>query len=123
MYAYETINGVKQAPKVVSKTVTKQPVNAVLKVGSKPVPNTVAGADGLNWAGLANCESGGNPKSVGGGGLYFGLYQFSPSTWASTGGSGLPSNATPEEQTYRAKLLYSRSGAGQWPVCGRNLFT
>lgn len=123
VYAYLTVNGVKQAPKVVSKNVTKQPVNAVVKVGTKPVPNTVAGADGLNWAGLARCESGGNPKSVGGGGLYFGLYQFSPSTWASMGGSGLPSNATPEEQTYRAKLLYVRSGAGQWPVCGRNLFT
>ncbi|GAA2039144.1 resuscitation-promoting factor protein RpfB [Catenulispora yoronensis] len=123
VYANLSINGVKQPPKVVSKTVTKQPVNAVVKVGTKPVPNSVAGADALNWAGLAKCESGGNPKSVGGGGLYFGLYQFSPSTWAAMGGSGLPSNATPEEQTYRAKLLYVRSGAGQWPVCGRNLFT
>lgn len=123
VYAYLTVNGVKQAPKIVSKTVTKQPVNAVVKVGSKPVPNTVAGADNLNWAAVAQCESGGNPKSVGGGGLYFGLYQFSVSTWAAMGGSGLPSNATPAEQTYRAKLLYVRSGAGQWPVCGRNLFT
>jgi hypothetical protein len=123
VYANLSINGVKQAPKVVSKTITKQPVNAVVKVGTKPVPNSVAGADSLNWAGLAQCESGGNPKSVGGGGLYFGLYQFSPSTWAAMGGSGLPSNATPAEQTYRAKLLYVRSGAGQWPVCGRNLFT
>ncbi|NUP49053.1 MAG: DUF348 domain-containing protein [Catenulispora sp.] len=123
VYANLSINGVKQAPKVVSKTVTKQPVNAVVKVGTKPVPNSVAGADSLNWDGLAKCESGGNPKSVGGGGLYFGLYQFSPSTWAAMGGSGLPSNATPAEQTYRAKLLYVRSGAGQWPVCGHNLFT
>lgn len=123
VYAYLTVNGVKQAPKIVSKTVTKQPVNAVVKVGTKPVPTTVAGADNLNWAGVAECESGGNPKSVGGGGLYFGLYQFSVSTWAAMGGSGLPSNATPAEQTYRAKLLYVRSGAGQWPVCGRKLFT
>jgi uncharacterized protein YabE (DUF348 family) len=123
VYAYLTINGVKQAPKIISKTVTKQPVSAVVKVGTKPVPNSVAGADSLNWAGLAACESGGNPHSVGGGGLYFGLYQFSISTWASMGGSGSPANATPAEQTYRAKLLYVRSGAGQWPVCGRNLFT
>jgi uncharacterized protein YabE (DUF348 family) len=123
VYAYQTINGVKQAPKIISKTITKQPVNAVVKVGTKAVPNTVAGADNLNWAGLAACESGGNPHSVGGGGLYFGLYQFSVSTWASMGGSGSPANATAAEQTYRAKLLYVRSGAGQWPVCGRNLFT
>jgi uncharacterized protein YabE (DUF348 family) len=123
VYAYLTINGVKQPPKIISKVVTKAPVNAVVKVGTKAVPNTVAGADGLNWAAVAECESGGNPKSVGGGGLYFGLYQFSVSTWAAMGGSGVPTNATPAEQTYRAKLLYVRSGAGQWPVCGRKLFT
>jgi len=122
VYAYQTVNGVKQAPKIVSKTITKQPVNAVVKVGTKAMPNSVAGADNLNWSGLAQCESGGNPKSVGGGGLYYGLYQFSVATGAAMGGSGVPTNATPAEQTYRAKLLYVRSGAGQWPVCGRNLF-
>jgi resuscitation-promoting factor RpfB len=121
-YAYLTINGVKQAPKVVSKTVTKQPVNATVKVGTKPVPDTVAGATGLNWAALAQCESGGNPKSHAAG-LYFGLYQFSLSTWASVGGSGNPMDATPAEQTYRAKLLFVRDHASPWPVCGRNLFT
>jgi resuscitation-promoting factor RpfB len=122
-YAYLTINGVKQAPKAIAKNVTQQPVGAVVKVGTKPVPDTVAGATGLNWAAVAKCESGGNPKSVSSGGLYYGLYQFSPSTWASVGGSGLPSNASADEQTYRAKLLYIRSGAGQWPVCGKLLFS
>ena len=122
-YAYLTVNGVKQPPKIVNKVVSKQPTPAVVKVGNKAVPTTVAGTDGLNWAAMAQCESGGNPKSVGGGGLYYGLYQFSPSTWASVGGSGLPSNATPDEQTYRAKLLYLRSGAGQWPICGHRLFS
>ena len=39
------------------------------------------------------------------------------------GGSGLPTNASSSEQTYRAQLLYQKAGAGQWPVCGRNLFT
>ena len=29
--------------------------------------------------------------------------------------------ASPDEQTYRAQLLYNRSGAGQWG-CGRHLF-
>ena len=81
-----------------------------------PVP----GADGLDWASLARCESGGNPKAVNPAG-YYGLYQFSPGTWQTVGGSGLPSDASPAEQLYRAKLLYQRGGAGQWG-CGRHLF-
>ncbi|MCP4968662.1 MAG: G5 domain-containing protein, partial [Actinomycetia bacterium] len=33
-----------------------------------------------------------------------------------------PVDATPTEQTTRAQILYNRSGAGQWPHCGRHLF-
>jgi hypothetical protein len=43
------------------------------------------------------------------------------STWRSVGGSGDPVNASPGKQTYHAKVLYSRAGRGQWPVCGRHL--
>lgn len=119
-YAFQTINGVAQPQKEVSRVVTKQPVAEVEKVGTKPMPTNVSQ---LNWAALANCESGGNPRAVDPSGSYYGLYQFSPSTWASLGGSGLPSNASPAEQTSRAEQLYQRSGAGQWPVCGHNLFS
>lgn len=80
-------------------------------------------ADGLNWGALAQCESGGNPKAVNPSGKYYGLYQFSIATWQSVGGSGLPTDASPDEQTMRAKILYQKAGAGQWPVCGKNLFT
>jgi len=80
-------------------------------------------ADNLNWAALAQCESGGNPRAIGGGGAYRGLYQFMMSTWQSVGGVGDPINASAGEQTYRAQLLYRRSGAGQWPRCGSRLFT
>lgn len=76
---------------------------------------------GLNWAALAQCESGGNPRAVSSTGRYRGLYQFSLSTWASVGGSGDPINASPAEQTLRAQILYSRSGRGPWPECGRHL--
>ncbi|NAZ88334.1 transglycosylase family protein, partial [Kineococcus indalonis] len=79
------------------------------------------GADSLNWGALAACESGGDPGIVSSSGKYHGLYQFSVSTWRAVGGSGLPSQASASEQTYRAKLLYQRAGAGQWPVCGKRL--
>ncbi len=89
---------------------------------STPV-TTSTRSGGLNWAGLARCESGGNPRAVSPGGLYYGLYQFSVTTWRAMGGSGLPSQASPSEQTMRAQKLYDAAGAGQWPVCGKNLFS
>ncbi|WP_421742012.1 ubiquitin-like domain-containing protein [Cellulomonas sp.] len=133
-----TVDGVESGRVTLSDAVTQAPVDEVLSVGTKarPVvtkapaaaatgtPVTAGGdADSLNWAALARCESGGNPTIVSSTGKYHGLYQFSVGTWQAVGGAGLPSQASPEEQTARAKMLYNRSGAGQWPHCGKNLFT
>ncbi len=67
---------------------------------------------------IAACESGGDPGAVSSDGSYRGLYQFDYGTWASVGGSGDPAAASPAEQSYRAALLYSRSGSSPWPICG-----
>lgn len=69
-------------------------------------------------ASIAACESHGDPRAVGGGGTYRGMYQFSFGTWQVVGGSGDPAAASRHEQTWRAWLLLSRHGAGHWPVCG-----
>ncbi len=112
--------------------VTRPAVDELVSVGTKERPKPSAAssssgarptADGLNWAALAACESGGRAGVVSGNGLYHGLYQFSQGTWQSVGGSGSPSAASPDEQTHRAQLLYQRSGAGQWPHCGPRLFS
>jgi hypothetical protein len=68
---------------------------------------------------IAACESGGNPRAVGGGGAFRGKYQFDYGTWARVGGSGDPAAAPEAEQDRRAALLYARAGASPWPVCGR----
>ena len=68
---------------------------------------------------IAECESHGNPRSIGGGGQYRGKYQMTTSIWASVGGHGDPAAASEAEQDKRAALLYNRSGPGQWPVCGQ----
>lgn len=68
---------------------------------------------------IAACESGGNPRAIGGGGVYRGKYQFSRETWAAVGGSGDPAAAPEAEQDRRAQMLYDRAGPGQWPVCGQ----
>jgi hypothetical protein len=68
---------------------------------------------------IAACESGGNPRAVGGGGAFRGKYQFDYGTWARVGGSGDPAAAPEAEQDRRAAMLYARAGASPWPVCGR----
>ncbi len=67
---------------------------------------------------IARCESGGNPRAVSSNGMYRGKYQFDYGTWASVGGKGDPAAASETEQDRRAAMLYKRSGATPWPVCG-----
>src|SRR5690625_292635 len=130
------------------ENILKEPVDEVIAVGTKERPkpkpkaesNSNSGSsksssgggsatkkakgstDSLNWGALAQCESGGSATIVSSNGLYHGLYQFPVPSWKAVGGSGLSSQAPAAEQTARAKMLYERSGAGQWPVCGKNLF-
>ncbi len=141
-----TVDGAEQSRVPVTDAVTQAPVEEVVSVGTKarPAPKPAAApraaapaapagtagpiaaggdADSLNWAALARCESGGRVDVVSSTGKYHGLYQFSVATWQSVGGAGLPSQASADEQTARAKMLYNRSGAGQWPHCGKNLFS
>jgi resuscitation-promoting factor RpfB len=116
-------DGVQTGKEELSSQVTREPVAEHVTVGTKPRPANTPTADGLNWAALAACESGGRPDAVSASGTYRGMYQFSQSTWNSVGGSGDPAAASAQEQTYRAQLLYQRSGAGQWPHCGPRLFS
>jgi resuscitation-promoting factor RpfB len=135
--AYELVK--RDGKWVLKRTLFSEPlrksVRQVIRVGTKarpapapapaparqsaPAPSGSSG--GLNWAALAQCESGGNPNAVSPNGLYFGLYQFSISTWQSVGGSGNPTDASSAEQTRRAQILYDRAGSSPWPVCGSRL--
>ena len=109
--------------KLVKSTVKARPVAQIVAVGTKPKPRYTPAADGLNWAALARCESGGNPREVSGNGQYRGLYQFTMGTWQGVGGHGDPIDASSNEQTYRAQILYRRSGDSSWPTCGHYLYT
>jgi uncharacterized protein YabE (DUF348 family) len=120
-YAVRSVNGVRQEPRRLRTEVVHEPQTQVVKVGTKPMPTSVRGVDHLNWQGLAHCESGGRPGAVDPSGTYGGLYQFDTRTWQSLGGSGRPQDAPAAEQTFRAKKLYVRRGAGSWPHCGARL--
>ncbi|MFK0044954.1 ubiquitin-like domain-containing protein [Streptomyces sp. NPDC090741] len=121
-YVLRTVNGVRQKPRKVVEETVREPVTQLVKVGTRPLPTSVAGADGLDWAALAQCESGGRPAATDASGTYGGLYQFDVRTWQSLGGSGRPQDAPGQEQTYRAKKLYVQRGATPWPHCGRRLY-
>ncbi|MFI0988852.1 resuscitation-promoting factor [Streptomyces exfoliatus] len=120
-YSLRSVNGVKQKPRRTGEEIVREPVSRKVRVGTRPLPTSVAGADGLDWGALAACESGGRPNAVDPSGTYGGLYQFDPGTWRSLGGSGVAQNAPAAEQTFRAKKLYVQRGASPWPHCGRRL--
>lgn len=122
-YRVTVVDGTETGREELRTEVTREPVTELVTVGTKERPANSPSADGLNWAALAACESGGRPNAVSSSGTYRGMYQFSQSTWNSVGGSGDPAAASADEQTYRAQLLYQRSGAGQWPHCGPRLFS
>jgi Transglycosylase-like domain len=73
------------------------------------------------WARTTSqCESGGNPHAIGGGGAYRGAFQFMRSTWKASPKSpgGDPIAFPYRTQAVVAVLLMHRDGAGHWPVCG-----
>jgi hypothetical protein len=72
---------------------------------------------GVNWDAVASCESGNNWSTNTGNGYYGGL-QFTLGTWRSHGGSGMPHQASREEQIRVAENVLDTQGIGAWPVCG-----
>ncbi|MDX3121248.1 ubiquitin-like domain-containing protein, partial [Streptomyces scabiei] len=47
-YALRTVNGVRQRPRLLRTEVVREPRDQVVKVGTKAMPTSVAGAEGLN---------------------------------------------------------------------------
>ena len=80
-------------------------------------------SSGLNWDGVAACESGGNWHINTGNGFYGGL-QFDSGTWLANGGGAYAPRAdlaSREQQIAVATRLYNARGSSPWPVCGSRL--
>lgn len=75
-----------------------------------------ASAEPVNWAAIAQCESGGNWAADTGNGDYGGL-QISERTWLANGGTGFPSQASPAEQVAVANRIMATQGPRAWPKC------
>jgi uncharacterized protein YabE (DUF348 family) len=117
LYKIFYVNGKVDVRKVLEQHVLREPVPAIVKVGTASAyatGNTV-------WDALAQCESGGNWAINTGNGYYGGL-QFNLGTWQAYGGTGLPSNASRETQIAIATKLRDASGGyGAWPGCAASL--
>jgi uncharacterized protein YabE (DUF348 family) len=141
-YDVTTTNGVETARTEVSRTVVAEPVQSVVHVGTKaaaattppastggstatPAPSTPpastggGGGSGVNWDGIADCESSGNWAINTGNGYYGGL-QFDNRTWLGAGGGAYAPRAdlaSREAQIAVAEVLYSQRGLSPW-ACG-----
>lgn len=73
--------------------------------------------ESVNWDAVARCESGDNWAINTGNGFYGGL-QFTAGTWHANGGTGMPQNASRDEQIRIAENTLHTQGIGAWPVCG-----
>jgi peptidoglycan hydrolase-like protein with peptidoglycan-binding domain len=65
-------------------------------------------------ASIVMCESGGNWGAVNPTTGAGGAYQIMPSTWAAYGGTGMPQDASPAEQSAIAAKIWASSGPGAW---------
>lgn len=92
----------------------------LLGAGFMAVAPAASADTGSDWDRLAECESGGD-WSINTGNGYYGGLQFSQQSWEAVGGSGLPSDASKEEQIQRAEQLRQIQGWGAWPSCSAQL--
>jgi LysM repeat protein len=105
------------------------PVEAVAAAGvatpasrivAEPAAAAAPVASGSVWDDLAACESGGNWAINTSNGFYGGL-QFTLASWQAVGGTGMPNEASREEQINRGQILQARGGWGNWPACSAKL--
>ena len=131
-------NGKVVSTKKTASKVTDKPRTKVVLVGTKVTPKKETSSSssssnsssnsssapsvssGSVWDRLAQCESGGN-WSINTGNGYYGGLQFSKSTWAAYGGSGMPNNASRNQQIAIAKKVQAGQGWGAWPGCTAKL--
>jgi len=149
-YQVTTVNGTETAKNEVSRTNVTPATASVITVGTKKAATSSSsssgsssssssssastgssssssssapvssGSSGVNWDGIANCESTNN-WSINTGNGYYGGLQFDISTWNSAGGSAYasrPDLASREQQIAVAENLYASRGTSPWACAG-----
>ncbi|WP_051750599.1 resuscitation-promoting factor [Phycicoccus jejuensis] len=130
------VNGKLSGTKVVKTVVTKKPVAAVVKVGTKKAavsssssssssaPRSAGNTSGAGinlanaamWDRIAQCESSGN-WSINTGNGYYGGLQFATASWLAYGGDDFAPRAdlaSRAEQITVANRYYAKAGLSPW---------
>lgn len=116
---YYTLTPTKIPSSTPTARLIPKPTVRVSTPSANPTTTLVVPNDDTKLERIKNCESGGN-YSINSGNGYYGAYQFDLPTWQSVGGTGLPSDASPEEQDMRAQMLVEKNGGyGAWHVCSQ----
>ncbi|MBW4813051.1 resuscitation-promoting factor [Rhodococcus qingshengii] len=118
----KTVNGVEAGRTELSATVIKEPVAAVVKVGTKQA-SAPAVSNASTWDAIAQCEATGNWAINTGNGFYGGL-QFTQSTWEAFGGGQYAARAdlaSREQQIAIGEKVRAGQGWGAWPSCTSKL--
>jgi hypothetical protein len=133
VYQVRRENGVEVSRTLLSSVVEQSAVNEIVLKGTKPKVAYLTSGEYVAYFNeavdtysvpaaslqkLMMCESGGNVNSVGGSG-YYGLVQFSQSTWSRTAYASR-SIYDPEAQILAAASLWSHRSS-DWPACTRTL--
>jgi uncharacterized protein YabE (DUF348 family) len=135
VYRVTYTNGQETGRTEVSRTAVTEAVASVVQVGveasapaasssssssaASSAPPATTGGSGVNWDGIANCESTNN-WSINTGNGYYGGLQFDIGTWLSAGGGAYAPRAdlaTREQQIAVAENLYASRGLSPW-ACG-----
>jgi len=121
LYRLTYENGELVTKKALRSKVVSEPVNAVVRVGTKEEVTANYASGSTVWDQLAECESGGNWAINTGNGYYGGL-QFNLETWQSYGGTGYPHENSRETQIAIAtKVRDANGGYSAWPACSEEL--
>lgn len=129
------VNGKLSGTKIVKTVVTKKPVAAVVKVGTKKAavssssssssaPRSAGNTSGAGinlanaamWDRIAQCESSGN-WSINTGNGYYGGLQFATASWLAYGGADFAPRAdlaSRAEQITVANRYYAKAGLSPW---------
>ncbi|WP_067670044.1 transglycosylase family protein [Nocardia miyunensis] len=118
------MSGRHRKPTNTGRTVAKVAVTSAMMGGAGvALAGHAAAAPDADWDKLAQCESGGNWGINTGNGFHGGL-QFTPSTWASYGGTqyaSSPEHASKDQQIAVAEKVLATQGWGAWPSCSSHL--
>lgn len=114
--------GTKRAPVAAASSTSRSSSTGGSSSGSSSSSSAApvsSGSSGIDWEGIAQCESTGN-WSINTGNGYYGGLQFDNSTWASGGGTAYAPRAdlaTKEQQIAVAENVAASRGRSPW-ACG-----